>query len=84
MSGENQPMRASFAPVQKQRAFELVLAQIEAQIVDGRLQPGSRLPDERSLSAQLQVSRPSVREAVRVLEALNIVDVKQEIGRAHV
>lgn len=83
MTGESdRPPQASFAPIQKQRAFELVLAQIESQIVDGRLRPGSRLPDERSLSAQLHVSRPSVREAVRVLEALNIVDVKQASGNA--
>lgn len=63
----------SWKPVQKVRAFEQVLQQIEQQILSGQLRSGDRLPGERQLSDLLGVSRPSVREALRVLEALEIL-----------
>lgn len=63
----------AWKPVQKVRAFEQVLAQIEQQILSGQLRSGDRLPGERQLSEMLGVSRPSVREAFRVLEALEIL-----------
>ncbi|ADB33332.1 GntR domain protein [Kribbella flavida DSM 17836] len=53
--------------------YELVLQQVEADLAAGRLRLGGRLPGERSLAEQLGISRPSVREAVRVLEALGVV-----------
>jgi DNA-binding FadR family transcriptional regulator len=52
------------------------MAQIEERLLDGRLQAGDRLPSERDLSALLGVSRPSLRESLRVLEALGIVEIK--------
>lgn len=55
------------------RAHELVLARIEADLAAGRWALGERLPGERALAEQLGVSRPSVREAIRVLEAMGIV-----------
>lgn len=62
-----------WTPVRKVRAHELVIRQIEERIVDGDLRPGDRLPGERQLSELLGVGRSSVREALRVLEALGIV-----------
>ncbi|NUT55899.1 MAG: FadR family transcriptional regulator [Thermoleophilia bacterium] len=56
-----------FKPVARRRAFEDVIVQVEAAIAEGRLGPGDRLPPERELAAQLQVSRASVRDALRVL-----------------
>ncbi|WP_083750719.1 FadR/GntR family transcriptional regulator [Kribbella sp. ALI-6-A] len=53
--------------------YELVLQQVEADLAAGRLRLGGRLPGERALAEQLGISRPSVREAVRVLEALGVV-----------
>ncbi|WBQ08088.1 FadR/GntR family transcriptional regulator [Kribbella sp. CA-293567] len=53
--------------------YELVLHRVEADLAAGRLRLGGRLPGERSLAEQLGISRPSVREAVRVLEAMGIV-----------
>ena len=58
------------------RAFEQVLARLEAQIAAGRLTAGERLPAERELAAQLGVARSSVREALRVLEALGLVETR--------
>lgn len=61
--------RREWAPVPRVRTYELVLQRIEAQIVSGALRAGERLPPERELAELLGVSRPAVREALRVLEA---------------
>lgn len=55
------------------RTHELVLQWIEKQLSDGELVLGGRLPGERTMAEQLQVSRTSVREAVRILEAMGVV-----------
>ena len=55
------------------RTHELVLQWIEKQLSDGHLALGGRLPGERAMAEQLQVSRTSVREAVRILEAMGVV-----------
>jgi len=55
------------------RTHELVLQWIEKQLSDGDLTLGGRLPGERAMAEQLQVSRTSVREAVRILEAMGVV-----------
>lgn len=65
-----------FAPIQKQRNFEEILVQLQAAFVNGDLSPGDRLPAERELAEQFSVSRTSVREALRVLEALGVVQVR--------
>jgi GntR family transcriptional repressor for pyruvate dehydrogenase complex len=64
-------------PIGRLRAFEEVLEQLEQAIADGHLGAGDRLPPERQLAAALGVSRTSVREALRVLEALGLVGVKR-------
>jgi len=69
-----------FRPVSQRRAFEDVIFQVEEAIADGRLQPGDRLPPERELAQQLAVSRASVREALRVLEAFGIVAARRGRG----
>jgi GntR family transcriptional repressor for pyruvate dehydrogenase complex len=53
--------------------YELVLSRVEADLAAGRLRLGGRLPGERTLAEQLGISRPSVREAIRVLEAMGVV-----------
>ena len=55
------------------RTHQLVLHWIEDQLSGGRLAVGGRLPAERSLAEQLGVSRTSVREAIRILEAMGVV-----------
>ena len=55
------------------RIHEIVLWRLEEQIASGRLKVGDRLPSERDLAASLGVSRPVVREAIRVLEAMGTV-----------
>jgi GntR family transcriptional regulator, transcriptional repressor for pyruvate dehydrogenase complex len=60
-------------PVARPRTHEYVLAQIEEQVVEGRLRPGDRLPGERQLAEALGVSRGAVREALRVLESMGVI-----------
>lgn len=55
------------------RAWETVLGAIEAKLASGELAPGGRLPPERQLAGDLGVGRSSIREAVRVLEALGLI-----------
>lgn len=68
-------------PVHRVRNHERVLAQVAERIMDGRLEVGDRLPSERELVSALRVSRTSVREALRILEALGIV--KAGTGSGH-
>lgn len=63
-----------FTPVPKPtRAYEVIVEQVENAIYTGQLTPGARLPSERDLMAQFGVSRSTVREALRVLEASGMV-----------
>lgn len=55
------------------RTHQLVLSWIENELSGGRLAVGGRLPAERALAEQLKVSRTSVREAIRILEAMGVV-----------
>ncbi|TLM84389.1 FadR family transcriptional regulator [Pseudarthrobacter sp. NamE2] len=55
------------------RTHQLVLSWIENELSGGRLAVGGRLPAERTLAEQLKVSRTSVREAIRILEAMGVV-----------
>lgn len=67
----------SLKPVESRRAFEQILDQLEEAILAGELSVGDKLPPERELAARLGVSRTSVREALRVLEALGLVEVRR-------
>lgn len=63
--------------IKKNTRAEVLLAEIEAMIIDGSLAPGERL-DETVLAKQFGVSRTPVREAIRVLTAIGLV---QNTGR---
>lgn len=65
-----------FHPVRTQRAFEAVCDQIRRQIADGTLQPGQRIPGERELAEQFDISRAGVREALRSLELAGVVEAR--------
>jgi DNA-binding FadR family transcriptional regulator len=65
-----------FTPAKRTRSFEAVVAQIRAAIIERKLAPGQRLPQERELSRLFDVSRSTLREALRALEALGVVEVR--------
>ncbi|MEY9489668.1 GntR family transcriptional repressor for pyruvate dehydrogenase complex [Streptomyces calvus] len=56
------------------------IEKIKSMIVSGALRPGSRLPKESELAADLGLSRNSLREAVRALSLIRILDVRQGDG----
>lgn len=68
-------------PVSRASTHELVIDAIEEQIMAGSLTVGDPLPAERDLAAKLGVSRASVREALRVLDSLGVVQSAGGSGR---
>jgi GntR family transcriptional regulator, transcriptional repressor for pyruvate dehydrogenase complex len=64
----------------RRRATFDAIEAIQDQIRRGNLRPGQCLPSERELSEALGVSRPTVREAVQALAAMNILDVRHGSG----
>jgi DNA-binding FadR family transcriptional regulator len=65
-----------FAPVSVARASSSIADQIRQAIVTGRLSEGERLPPERELAEQFGVSRVTVRDALRALEAMGLIEVR--------
>lgn len=59
---------------------DIAIESIKAMIIDGRLKPGDRLPREADLAHQFGISRSSLREAVRALSMIRILDVRQGDG----
>jgi GntR family transcriptional regulator, transcriptional repressor for pyruvate dehydrogenase complex len=77
------PTRTS-VPFSKQvrapKTAELIAAQIRNQIVRHELRPGMTLPTESELMIQFGVSRPTLREAFRILEAESLINVRRGVG----
>ena len=69
-----------FETVRKIRRYEQVAEQIRRLISDGTLKPGDLLPPERDLAVKLGVGRSSVRDAVRTLEVMGILEPRQGHG----
>jgi GntR family transcriptional regulator, transcriptional repressor for pyruvate dehydrogenase complex len=65
-----------FTPVVGGRISAEIVKQIVPIILSGRLQPGDRLPPERELSERFGVSRVTVRDALRVLEVMGLIEVR--------
>src|SRR5512134_3291273 len=66
--------------VEPQRLYRRIAEQIVQLIRRGEYRPGDRLPPERDLALQLEVSRPSVREALIALEVEGYVEVRVGSG----
>ncbi|MCO5221748.1 MAG: FadR family transcriptional regulator [Thermomicrobiales bacterium] len=73
-------MSSSYQAVTVTRSYERVVRQIAESIRDGGLSSGERLPTERELSAAFGVSRGVIREAIKVLGALGMVEARQGSG----
>lgn len=69
-----------FSPIKNTKVYEQVIDQIKNMIVDGTLKKGDKLPSERELVQELQVSRTSIREALRALEIIGLVECRQGEG----
>ena len=71
---------APFRPAQRRRIHEDIAAQLRDAIFDQRFRSGQKLPPERELAEDFQVNRTSIREAIKVLEGLGLVSVRQGDG----
>ncbi|MCG8540662.1 MAG: FadR family transcriptional regulator [Clostridia bacterium] len=69
-----------FSPIKSKKVYEYVIDQIQEMIMEGTLKKGDKLPSERELAEQLQVSRTSIREAMRALEIIGLIESKQGEG----
>ena len=66
-----------FEPVATRRTFEEAVEQIADRVKSGDVQPSDRLPSERELAAQMRISRPTVREAVKLLAEAGVLEVRR-------
>jgi GntR family transcriptional repressor for pyruvate dehydrogenase complex len=69
-----------FKPVHTRRTFEEAVEQIAEAIHVGELHLGDRLPSERALAEQMGISRPTLREATRVLADSGLIEVRPGAG----
>jgi GntR family transcriptional repressor for pyruvate dehydrogenase complex len=75
------PVKIEFdAPIQRESVAEMVVRRILDMVKAGVLKAGDTLPPERDLALSLNVSRPSVREAMRGLAVLGVVKTRQGGG----
>src|SRR4051795_13021481 len=73
-------MAAEAPRTRRARTFDDVLEQLREAILSGRIRPGDRLPGERQLCEELGVGRPTLREALRSLEAVGMIEVRPGKG----
>jgi GntR family transcriptional repressor for pyruvate dehydrogenase complex len=66
-----------FQPIRTLKPFQAAVTQIVEAILAGDLQVGDRLPSERALAAQMEVSRPTLREAVKVLQQAEVLEARR-------
>jgi|YNPMSStandDraft_1061717.scaffolds.fasta_scaffold05505_1 GntR family transcriptional repressor for pyruvate dehydrogenase complex len=67
-------------PINRESVVNIVVDKIKEKLLNGEIKPGDKLPSEVELSEKLGVGRPSIREAIKMLKALGIVEVKHGDG----
>jgi GntR family transcriptional regulator, transcriptional repressor for pyruvate dehydrogenase complex len=72
-------VKTGFEAIRKNKVYEEVALQLERLILK-KLQPGDKLPAERELAEMLRVSRGSIRDAIRSLELMGLVEPRQGVG----
>src|SRR3954447_15712019 len=73
-------MAAEAPRTRRARSFDDVVGQLREAILSGRIRPGDRLPGERQLCESFGVGRPTLREALRSLEATGLIEVRPGKG----
>lgn len=69
-----------FAPIPTKKASEVIYDQLCEMIFNGELQPGEKIPPERELMTYFNRSRPTIREALKMLEMKNYVTISRGSG----
>jgi len=70
-----------YAPLEKEkkgRYYEMIVDRIKSMIINGQLKCGDKLPSERELADKFQVSRVPIREALKILEYLGVLDAQSD------
>jgi GntR family transcriptional regulator, transcriptional repressor for pyruvate dehydrogenase complex len=70
-------LESAFGPVATRRTFEEAVEQIAEKVKSGDIHVGERLPSERELAAQMRISRPTLREAVKLLSEAGVLEVRR-------
>ena len=78
--GNNRNTKRVFSPIKTTKIPDEVYKQIVTLISSGEIKPSEKLPSERDISAELGVSRQSVREALYRAETMGLIEVKQGEG----
>jgi len=79
-TSDGEPRYTALRPMERPRLYEQLVERLVTLIREMGLTPGEKLPPERELSAQLGVSRASVRQALVVLEVQGLVEVRHGEG----
>lgn len=73
---DSNPQAPGPLPARRRRSLDDVFVQLRDAVVSGAVAEGERLPNERDLAERFEVGRPTVREALRSLETLGIVEIR--------
>jgi DNA-binding FadR family transcriptional regulator len=63
-------------PIEKIVLIDQIIEVIKRLITEGKIKPGSKIPGERTLSAKFKVSRTSIRQALKALEVLGVLEIR--------
>lgn len=66
--------------IASRKIYEQIAEQIKEQIVGGKLPPGHKLPSTRELTERYQVGRSTMREALSMLKAMGLIEIRQGEG----
>lgn len=69
-------MALVFEKIQREPVTNTIIEKIKAKILSGELKPGQQLPPERNLAESLSVSRTSVREALKALQYIGLLEIR--------
>lgn len=73
-------MDSKFSPIEKVKASEQIVEMLIKYILEGGIRTGEKLPPERKLSSEFNVNRTTLREALKKLEQLKLITIRQGQG----
>ena len=68
-----------FKPPKYQTAPQRIINQIRSAILEGKISPGEKLQSERELMTSFGVSKSTMREALRTLEYMGLIEIKKRV-----
>lgn len=80
VSSLDQSQRRTFRSINQRSVVEQIIDTFKDLLMHGDLKAGQRLPSEQQLAAELGVGRSALREAMKVMQALGVVDIRQGDG----